>query len=177
MTSPIPAIKTCLSKSFHFKGRTSRSEFWAFAPFGLALGILGSWVGVTLVDDGQPLSFLLLAGLTLIGFTPLLAAGSRRLQDTGEHGHDIFLPMMPIIFFMFYLSVFMHLGAGVLMSFFVFPPLGIVLGLLLWVISIGVLVLAPLVGLLFLGPTIGQLIVPSDPTQNRFGPNPNEVPS
>ena len=28
---PLDAIKTCLAKSFQFKGRASRAEFWWFA--------------------------------------------------------------------------------------------------------------------------------------------------
>ncbi len=174
---PSEAIRSGLACSLNYSGRASRSEFWWFAPVGLVIAVIGCNAGAMFLDDRQPISFLVMAIVTFLSFIPLTSAGSRRLQDTGEHGQDILLPIMPIIFVLLYLSVIVHGAAGVLVAYFTFPALGFVAHALLLLISVGIFVLAPLAGLFFLGPVIGQLLVPSEPGPNRFGPNPNEVSS
>lgn len=69
------SVRICLTKYAEFNGRASRSEFWWFALF------------VTLVASGlmylsQSLSNVFLITILL----PLLAAGSRRLHDSGKSG-------------------------------------------------------------------------------------------
>ena len=77
MLSFSQAIVTCFAKYFDFTGRASRAEFWWFYLFTLLMG----WA-VLLVDPSQMLSGVL--GLVL--FIPSLAAGARRLHDTGRSG-------------------------------------------------------------------------------------------
>lgn len=69
------AIRVCFIKYAQFDGRASRSEFWWFALF------------VTLVAGAleylsQNLSAIFLIAVLL----PLLAAGTRRLRDSGKSG-------------------------------------------------------------------------------------------
>ena len=177
MTGPTETIRTCLAKSFQFKGRATRSEFWWFAPVGLVIGLVGSWLGAASVDEREPLTLLLLAAATLASFTPLAAAGSRRLQDSGENGQDIFLPMMPLLFLTVFFSVVYHVSLGLFVTTLIAPPVGFLLAFFYWFALVAALVLAPLAGLFFLGPVIGQLLVASDPASNSYGPNPKEVHS
>lgn len=76
------AISTCLSKYATFKGRASRSEFWWFYLFTVLLTWAAAIVGVALGDTNAILSNV----LSLAFFIPLLAAGARRLHDTGRSG-------------------------------------------------------------------------------------------
>lgn len=78
------AIKACMANYATFKGRATRSEYWWFYLFTVLM-VWGASVveGVTLsADDGGSLSML--TGLVFL--IPSLAAGSRRLHDTGRSG-------------------------------------------------------------------------------------------
>jgi len=67
------SIRVCLTKYAEFNGRASRPEFWWFTLFVL----LGA-SAFTLVSETMGSIFLLAVLL------PLLAAGSRRLRDSGQ---------------------------------------------------------------------------------------------
>ncbi len=69
------SIRVCLTKYAEFNGRASRSEFWWFALF-ITL------VTSALVYLSEALSSIFLIAILL----PLLAAGARRLHDTGKSG-------------------------------------------------------------------------------------------
>jgi DNA-binding CsgD family transcriptional regulator len=69
------AIRICLTKYAEFSGRASRPEFWWFALF------------VTLVTTALAYISQILASVFLIAMLlPLLAAGARRLRDSGNSG-------------------------------------------------------------------------------------------
>jgi DNA-binding CsgD family transcriptional regulator len=67
------SIRVCLTKYAEFNGRASRSEFWWFTLFVV---ICAS--AFTLMSETMGSIFLLAVLL------PLLAAGSRRLRDSGQ---------------------------------------------------------------------------------------------
>lgn len=71
------SISTCLSKYVDFNGRAARPEYWWFYLFTLLL----SW-GLMLIDRSGILSSIVNLGFLL----PSLAAGARRLHDTGRSG-------------------------------------------------------------------------------------------
>jgi uncharacterized membrane protein YhaH (DUF805 family) len=76
------AVRTCLMQKYAtFQGRASRSEYWwlflAFIIGGLVTQLI--WWGLYLV-------------YILAVICPMLAAGYRRLQDTGRQGWYIFIP-------------------------------------------------------------------------------------
>lgn len=169
------AVRTCLAKYATFSGRAPRNEYWYFVLFFL----LGSLVcaaidralfGVPVIDsaasersgDGPvELAF----GLAL--FLPLLAAGWRRMHDTGRSGVLLLYPLLVIVG----IGIFAGLVGG-------FAPLArgdfaalltggtaVILGAALFV-----LFLSPLV-------VIWWLASPSEPGPNAHGPNPHEVTS
>lgn len=80
------AIKVCFQKYADFNGRAKRSEFWWFMLFlflvSLALGMVSN---------------ILSALFSLGTLIPSLAAGARRLHDTGRSGWMQLLGLIPII--------------------------------------------------------------------------------
>ena len=75
------AIAVCMRKYATFSGRASRSEFWWF---GLFLALM-SW-GSILVGVIFPPAWILYPIVNLGLALPALAAGCRRLHDTGRSG-------------------------------------------------------------------------------------------
>lgn len=98
MTFP-QAIRVCLSKYAEFHGRASRAEFWWFALFvTLAAG------GLTYLSEN-------LAGVFLVAMLlPFLAAGARRLNDTGNSAWWLLFLLVPVG------------GLVILGTFWVLPP-------------------------------------------------------
>jgi len=80
------SVRTCLSKFADFNGRAARPEFWWFVVFWIVVlavtGLISKYV------NG-------IAGLALL--LPGLAAGSRRLHDTGKSGWFQLLGLIPFI--------------------------------------------------------------------------------
>ena len=80
------SIKVCFQKYADFNGRAKRPEFWWFVLFlflaSLALGVV---------------SDILSALFSLATLIPSLAAGSRRLHDTGRSGWLQLLGLIPIL--------------------------------------------------------------------------------
>ncbi len=81
------AVETCLTKKYaEFEGMATRSEFWWFALFCWVVNVilhLVSWKLGTL------------AWLGLL--VPQLAAGARRLRDTGRDPLLLLLLFIPVI--------------------------------------------------------------------------------
>ncbi len=69
------SIRVCLTKYAEFDGRATRSEFWWFALFFTLAA-----TGLTYMSESLASVF------SVAMLLPLLAAGSRRLHDTGRSG-------------------------------------------------------------------------------------------
>ncbi len=150
MTMDFPtAIRTCvLEKYASFQGRASRSEYWWF--------FLAFLIGAVITQLVWWLLYLVFA-LALI--CPMLAAGFRRLQDTGRPGWYIAIP--------FGLSLLTTLTAPTFpteaeMAAGVMPEMG---GMAFFGI-LGIVQL--IVSLVFLW----WLTRPSQPETNQYGPPP-----
>lgn len=79
------SIIKCLRKYAEFNGRASRAEFWWFALF-----IVISASAFTLFSETLGEVFIL---ATLL---PLLAAGSRRLHDSGKSAWQLLYLLLPV---------------------------------------------------------------------------------
>ena len=80
------AVKTCFTKYADFSGRAARPEFWWFVLF---------WI-VVLAITGLISKYLYgIAGLAML--IPGLAAGARRLHDTGKSGWFQLISLIPVI--------------------------------------------------------------------------------
>ena len=69
------SIRVCLTRYAEFNGRASRSEFWWFALFVTLVSAALAYFSQTLVN-------VFLVAMLL----PVLAAGARRLHDSGKSG-------------------------------------------------------------------------------------------
>lgn len=94
------SIKTCLSKYIQFSGRASRPEYWWFVLFALLVSAVFGALDNALFDAGPanggsngPLQSL----FSLAIFLPMLAAGWRRMHDTGKPGWYLLLPTLVTI--------------------------------------------------------------------------------
>ena len=167
---PIQAITTCLRKAFQFSGRTSRTDFWWFAPLGfvppVVTGLQLSWVNMDFWGIWRVAVLLVLS-------LPLLAAMSRRLQDIGEPAHEVIFPFMP----------FVGLWVGYRLAFWIaigsatagLAAVGLFLGWMAITLFIPLYLAAIFASLYLAASTIGKLLLPSTPGPNRYGPNPLEV--
>ncbi|MBX9700594.1 MAG: DUF805 domain-containing protein [Acetobacteraceae bacterium] len=129
------AVRTCLQKYVTFDGRASRPEYWWFVLFGFL-------VVVVLMVVGMVIGFWLLALLYLALLPPGIAAGARRLHDTGRSGWWLLAPTVPNV-------LSSAVGAESL------------LGILLGLVGLGLSILL-----------IWWLASPGDPQPNAFGPPP-----
>ncbi|NJN06263.1 MAG: DUF805 domain-containing protein [Rhodobacteraceae bacterium] len=163
------AVKTCFRKYVTFSGRASRPEYWWFFLFLL----LGSFV-MSLVDsalfgfepsDAHPEAQGPLAGLFgLATFLPALAAGWRRMHDSGRSGLYLLYPLIAMVGLATFLAMFwFDPGGGAA------PDSPVPLAIRA-VIGVGILVIAisPLI-------VLWWLTRPSTPGPNPYGPNPHEV--
>jgi len=92
----LESVRACLTKYSDFSGAASRSEYWWFVLF---LGLAGAAASVV----ARPLGPIVLLATLL----PLLAAGARRLHDTGRSGWlQLFglVPVAGIIVLVFFLA-------------------------------------------------------------------------
>lgn len=101
MTAFTNAVTTCFRKYVTFSGRARRPEYWWFALFVLLASILFSILDGVFFGKGtetgigsQPISTL----FSLLIFLPVMAAGWRRLHDTGRPGWYLLLPMGTALF-------------------------------------------------------------------------------
>jgi len=80
------SISTCFKKYATFDGVASRSEYWWF--------VLALWIGAFVLGI---VSNKLAIVFNLATIVPSLAAGSRRLHDTGRSGWWQLLMLVPVI--------------------------------------------------------------------------------
>ena len=80
------AVKTCLKKSFVFKGRARRSEFWWWTLFSTVFGFTVSLPAEEISEDNVLLMVLYTLGLlalcVYLGIANF-AVATRRLHDIG----------------------------------------------------------------------------------------------
>ena len=81
------SVTTCLRKFADFNGRAGRPEFWWFALACVIVSMIASYVLGNMVG--------LLVNLALL--VPSLAAGSRRLHDTGKSGWFQLVSLIPFV--------------------------------------------------------------------------------
>ncbi|NOC93483.1 DUF805 domain-containing protein [Ruegeria sp. HKCCD6604] len=155
---PKQAISTGIRKTFVFSGRASRSEFWWFAPIAIVLPISAALLfdSSVLVNWGTS-RLLVITAASL----PLLSAMCRRLQDTGEDGHQALYPFATV--FIAWLGYHVFLGFGLLIG----GP--ILLFLLVIFLFVPVFLIAIVTSALAASNVIGLMLVASDPDKNRFG--------
>ena len=79
------SIKLCFTKYADFVGRAKRPEYWWFALFILAIGVVLEFVS-------SPISW----AFSLATLLPFLAVGARRLHDMNKSGWMQLLWLIPV---------------------------------------------------------------------------------
>lgn len=90
------AVKTCFRRCITFSGRASRPEYWWFALFVFLGGLVGAALDTFLFGPGNPEDpsvGLVQPLFSLATILPMLAAGWRRLHDTGRPGWYLLIPL------------------------------------------------------------------------------------
>ncbi len=149
------AVRTCLIEKYAtFQGRASRSEYWWFVlAYVLAGMVVWFLIGLT--------GFWILYWIFLLAIlSPSLAAGFRRLQDTGRPGWYILIPAALSILMMLFAPAPMEMGPDGMPA----EMPGMFSTLFFGLLGIVQLVLA----VLFLW----WLTRPSQPETNEYGPPP-----
>ena len=161
------AVRTCFRKYFTFSGRASRPEYWWFVLFlflgGLVAGVIdsalfGEGLSETEIIDQETFATYDTTGpfaalFSLVTLIPSISAGWRRMHDTGRSGLYLLYPLIVMI------------------------GIGLALGLLMSIGEIGGIILGLAVIVLLISPllVLWWLTRPSEPGDNKYGPNPRDV--
>lgn len=157
------AVRSCLRNYVTFSGRASRPEYWFFILFNILASVVLGLVDRALFEtpsDGP------IAGLfSLAMILPLLAAGWRRMHDSGRSGLYLLYPIIAILGTVSF--------AGFLRGFDLSDPIltGVdmpALGTLASFVLIAAMIVCVLSPLLVLW----WLTRPTEPRENRWGPVP-----
>ncbi len=171
------AVKTCFRKYATFSGRASRPEYWWFMLFlvlgSIVLGIVDAALfGTETVQVApgmvQTQTRSVLGGLfALATFIPALAAGWRRMHDSGRSGIYLLYPLIAMFGVVMYMSFVTGLGAvtGGNPVRFLAEGAGLVM-----ILAMLVATLSPLV-------VIWWLARPTQPETNQWGPPPQRGPA
>ena len=151
------AIRTCLRKYATFSGRASRPEYWWFLlACTLASFVLGFLEGFVRGAAGWPTETVVTPSLvSLATLVPLMAAGWRRMHDSGRSGLHLIYPLIVMAGIASFGAFAMGFPEGRMQD-----------------ASMIVLAFAGLVFLISPLLVLWWLTRPSDPNPNRYGPPP-----
>ena len=167
----IESVRTCLSKYVTFSGRAARPEYWWFALFYFLVVIAFSIIDSAIfgIDTATQEPRRVLTPLVQLAlFLPLLAAGWRRMHDSGRSGKLLLLPMIVSlgITLMLFLGIFTF---GAMENAGADPD---ALRESAAVIGITGLIVASIVQLVLAILMLWWLTRPSEPQTNDYGPVP-----
>jgi uncharacterized membrane protein YhaH (DUF805 family) len=83
----VDAVKTCFTKYVGFEGRATRSEYWWWVLFIVAVSIVMAVLNLGMIGNLFSLTTLL----------PSIAVGTRRLHDIGKSGWWQLIALIPLI--------------------------------------------------------------------------------
>lgn len=161
---PIQAITTCFRKYATFSGRASRSEYWWFGLF-IIVGCTLTYLIDTVVfgDHLNAINsggYVLLPTMELFGLATLLpswAVAVRRMQDVGQNGKN-WLWAFGLFYALIYFDTFLEIT-----------------NLIPGYEDTTIYLVAIFGVLFFLVIHILLAIKRSQPSENKYGPNPLEV--
>jgi uncharacterized membrane protein YhaH (DUF805 family) len=91
------AVKSGFQNYVNFSSRAARSEYWYWLLFAILMSIVSGVIDFVLFPRANVSPINTLVGLALI--LPGLAVTIRRLHDLDRRGWWIFLPLIPLIGF------------------------------------------------------------------------------
>ncbi|QIE46801.1 DUF805 domain-containing protein [Pseudohalocynthiibacter aestuariivivens] len=169
------AVKTCLGKYVTFSGRARRSEYWWFMLFAFGVMLIAGLIDAALFGTGNPpldpptRIFQPLAQLALL--LPILAAGWRRMHDSGRPGWLLLLPLIAglvtgLLFFGGVMSSMTFDASGM--------PTGVDGGMAFGIGMIGA-AFSGFVQIILAIVMIWWLTRPTQPDANEYGPVPDGI--
>jgi len=164
------AVATCFRKYVTFSGRAGRSEYWWFVLFVAVCSIASSILdGIVfgIGTDDEPTTELFHTIVSIGTFLPLLAAGWRRMHDSGRSGWYLLLPVLVSI------AIFAGLMFGV--TGFADKARSGEEAVLLAAesgLGLGVLIVGGLVQIVLTVLVLWWLTRPTEPAANAYGPVP-----
>lgn len=147
------AIGECFFNYANFRDRAARAEYWWWALFAIVVALVAAALDFVIFHGWETGPFNLVTSLALL--LPGLSVTVRRLHDTNRRGWWILLPVIPAI-----LTFVGFIAALTANPFNPFNSTGLVLigvPALLWIAATILLLV--------------WMILPSNPGNNRFGPN------
>lgn len=97
----LDVVKNNYARTFNYRGRTGRQEFWMFVLFVFVVFVLI----LPLISPSSLAGFLL-----LVQFIPLFAASVRRLQDIGWSPGWMIVALVPYVGWLFLIGLFAKRG-------------------------------------------------------------------
>jgi uncharacterized membrane protein YhaH (DUF805 family) len=171
------AVRTCLRKYATFSGRASRPEYWWFALFlvlgNLVFGALDGAIFGTSMVEVAPGQFEIRSNgpfaaiFSLAMLIPALAAGWRRMHDSGRAGIYLLYPLIVMVGMVSFIG---FLGGTEALMAGNFDVVFAGVGGLIALFGMIVLLISPLL-------VLWWLTRPSQPSANAYGPNPQQVTS
>jgi len=164
------AVATCFRKYVIFSGRARRPEYWWFVLFVILCSIVSSILDGVVFGfgtDDEPSSEVFHKIISLGTFLPLLAAGWRRMHDTGRSGWYMLLPLLATIVIFAALMLGVVGFADSVGSGEEAVQLAAESGL-----GLGVLVIGGLIQLVLTVLALWWLTRPTEPAENAYGPVP-----
>ena len=162
------AVQSCLRKPFDYSGRATRSEYWWFILFCWIAAFATWFVALMFSVEAAFVAMLLAIAVLKV---PKMAAAFRRLHDIGRRGWLAMLPflMLPVTLVLWLIIVVVVAVADVALSSPGRPRLAPTLPMLGFFIAI----ITSLIAAVLLS---WWLTRPSQPHDNRYGPNPVDGP-
>ncbi|WP_425091391.1 DUF805 domain-containing protein [Tropicimonas sp. S265A] len=173
------SIRTCFRKYVTFSGRASRPEYWFFFLFVFLGGMIATALDMAVFPDSvevneevsdTEVAFEVNATgpiqtvFSLGTFLPLLAAGWRRMHDSGRSGLHLVYPLMVMIGTATFAAFGMGIAEGVGGAG---EGVATVTAIIL-MIALAVLLISPLL-------VLWWLARPTQEGANRYGPQPHMV--
>ena len=90
------SVEVCFKKYVTFSGRASRSEYWWFLLFYIAVYLLFSYL-IPVLINGPLISLVIVSLVPIALFLPTLSVSIRRLHDLDRSGHWYWLVFIPVI--------------------------------------------------------------------------------
>ncbi|WP_424985908.1 DUF805 domain-containing protein [Microbulbifer sp. S227A] len=162
-----------LLRSLDFKGRTPRARYFGFLFVATSLLAGAIWLAVAILPHGR--DWIGVCILIALFYIPVTSAGVRRLHDTGQSGVLMLDPLKPMAAFGLCLLIIGAATFSNTVGFVAFYTSVFLLGkFMVAVMSILALLMLGLT-MMFFSNTMGQLMLPSQPSSNKYCLNQNEV--
>ena len=169
----VAAVLAELGRSFDLRGRTARAPYLAFLLTSVALFALILALCVQLLPTATVAKAVYLT--TALFYITVTSAGVRRLHEVGLSGTHMLEPLKPTFAFLTVVVLLWLFGGNTGVNVIIWISI-LLFAKPLVAVSCVIALIGIAMTLMYFSNTMGQLLLPSQPGPNRYGPNPHEVP-